>query len=86
MKRKEATLGGCVGKSVVPKRSAKGDRPSKGHKVRSRVSSEDTRSSGSRVREDEVRSPWLLRDATTLKEDEAHSIGDDVGEDDKETL
>jgi hypothetical protein len=74
MKRKETTLGGCVGDSVVPERSTKGDRSSKRHNIRSRVSSEDTRSSGSRVREDEVRSPWLLRDVVTSEEDEAQVV------------
>jgi hypothetical protein len=43
MKRKETTLGGCVGESVVPERSTEGDRSSKRHNIRSRVSSEDTR-------------------------------------------
>jgi hypothetical protein len=50
MKRKETTPGGCVGDSSVPERSTEGERSSKRHGIRSRVSSEDTRSSGSRVK------------------------------------
>jgi hypothetical protein len=49
MKRKDIALGGCVGESVMPKRSTEGDRSMKICGVRSRVSSEDTKS-GSRVR------------------------------------
>jgi hypothetical protein len=40
------------GRQFVPERSTKRERSSKRHDVRSRVSSEDTRSSGSRVREE----------------------------------
>jgi hypothetical protein len=50
------------------------------------VSSEDTKCSGSRVREDEFRSHWLLRDFTTSKEYETHSRGVDIGEDGEEPL
>jgi hypothetical protein len=44
----------------VPERSTKGKRSSKRHGVSSRVSSEDTMSSGSRVEKDKVRSSWIL--------------------------
>jgi hypothetical protein len=71
MKRKETIIGGCAGKSALLERSTKGDRSSKRRDVRSRVSSEDTWSSGSRVKEDEVRFPWSLRDATDSKEEGA---------------
>jgi hypothetical protein len=43
-----------VGKSVVLKRSIEGDRSLKRHRVRSRVSNKDTRSSDSMVKENEV--------------------------------
>jgi hypothetical protein len=75
MKRKETTPGGSAGESVVPERSTDEDRSVKRHDIRSRVSSEDTRSSGSRVREDEVQPPWLLRDVATSEEDEVQSRG-----------
>jgi hypothetical protein len=39
--------------------------------MRSTVSSKDSQSSGINVREDKVRFPWLLIDATNSKEDEA---------------
>jgi hypothetical protein len=57
MKRKETKLGGCAGESVVLERITKGDRSSKRCDIRSRVSSDDTRRSGSRFKEDEVKSP-----------------------------
>jgi hypothetical protein len=44
------------------------------HIIRSKVSREDTRSSGSRVKEDEVRSPWLIRDVVTSEEDGAQIV------------
>jgi hypothetical protein len=44
----------------------------------SRVSSEDTKSSGSRFGEDKVRSPWLSRDIVTSKEDEVQSSSADM--------
>jgi hypothetical protein len=50
MNKKETTLGGCVGESVVLERSIEGDRTSKRCGVRNKVSSEDTDSSGSGVR------------------------------------
>jgi len=78
MRRKETTRGGCAGDSSMPERSTEGERSSKIHDIRSRVSSEDNRS---RVGEDEVRSPWFLRDVVTSKEDEAQSINVDVVED-----
>jgi hypothetical protein len=70
MKRKETTLGGYTGESVAPKRSTEGDGISKRCDVMSRVSSEDTISSGSRVIKYESMSPWLLRDFVTSKEEE----------------
>jgi hypothetical protein len=54
MKRKETAPGGSAEESVVPKRSTNEDRLVKRHEMMSRVSSEDTRSSGNRVQEDEV--------------------------------
>jgi hypothetical protein len=38
--------------------------------IRSRIPSEDTRSSGSRIRKYEVQTHWLLQHATTLEENE----------------
>jgi hypothetical protein len=52
MKRKETTPGGSAGESVVIERSIDEYRSSNKHSVRSRVSNEYTRNSGSRVRED----------------------------------
>jgi hypothetical protein len=40
-----------VGEMIFPGRSTEGDRPSKRHNIRSRVSREDTRSSSRRVKE-----------------------------------
>jgi hypothetical protein len=54
MKRKETESRGCVRESVVLERREKGDMSSKRHNIRSRVFSEDTRSSGRRVKEDKV--------------------------------
>jgi hypothetical protein len=68
MKRKETAPRGCVGESVVLERSIEGDRLLKRHEVRSRVSNEDTRSSGIMVREYEVQSPWILRDVAMSME------------------
>jgi hypothetical protein len=86
MKMKEKAPGGYVIESVVPYRIIEGDRSSKRCNINIRVSNEYTGNSGSRVREDKVRSPWLLRYATTLEEYEAHSRGVDVGEYGKESL
>jgi hypothetical protein len=57
MKRKKIAPEGCAEDSFVPERSEKQERSSKRHNIRSKVSREDTRSSGSRVKEDKVRSP-----------------------------
>jgi hypothetical protein len=54
-------------------RSAKGERLLKSYDVRKRVSTKDTRSTRSRVGEDEVRSPWLIRDVVISEEGEAQS-------------
>jgi hypothetical protein len=48
MKRKENALEGCLGDNYVLERSAKEERLSKRCRIRSKVSREDTRSSGSR--------------------------------------
>jgi hypothetical protein len=81
MKRKETTPVECAGDNYVLQRSTKGERSSKRCNVRSRASSEDTNSSGSSVKEDEVKSPWLLRDVVTSDEDEAHSSSVDAVKD-----
>jgi hypothetical protein len=81
MKRKEPSLGGCVGDIFVPEKSTKGERSSKRCSVRSRVSSEDNMSSGIRVEEDEVRSPWFLRYVVTSEEEYVQSSNTDVVED-----
>jgi hypothetical protein len=54
--------------------------------IRRRVSSEDTKSSGSRFREGEVRSPFLLTYVVTLEEDEVQSSSTDVVGDGDGTL
>jgi hypothetical protein len=86
MKRKDTALGGCVGENVVLESITKGDRLLKRNEVRSRVSNEDTRSCGSMVREDEVRSPWLLRDVAMSEENDVWSRGIDIGEYGEEPL
>jgi hypothetical protein len=73
LKRKETTLGGSVGESILSGRSKERDRSSKRHNIRIRVSREDTKSSSSRVKEEKFRSPWLLRYGTTSMKDEAQS-------------
>jgi hypothetical protein len=60
MKRNETILGQCTRDNFVLDISVEGERSSNRHNVRSTVSSEDTRRSESRVKEDEVISPWLL--------------------------
>jgi hypothetical protein len=50
----EISLGGNAGESIFLERIIYEGRPVKRHSVRSRVSNEDTRSSGIRCREDEV--------------------------------
>jgi hypothetical protein len=61
MKRREATPEGC-GRNIRAERSAKEERSSKRCSIENEVSREDTRGSSSRVVENEVRSPWLMRD------------------------
>jgi hypothetical protein len=46
--------------------------------IRRRVSSEDTKISGNRFKEGEVRSPLLLKYVVTLEEDEVQSSSTDV--------
>jgi hypothetical protein len=70
MKRNDTALGGCVGESVVLERITKGDRSLKRHEDRTKVSNEDTKSYRIMVREDKVRSPYILRDVATSKEDD----------------
>jgi hypothetical protein len=81
MKRKETTPGGCMKNNHVLEGSTERERQSKRHDIRSGVSSEDTKSSGSRVKEDEVISPWLSRDVVTSKDDEAQSSSANMLED-----
>jgi hypothetical protein len=70
MNRRGVMPEGCVGERVVPERSIGEERPSKRCSVKNEVSREDTRCSGSRVEESEVKSPWLIRDVVDLEENE----------------
>ena len=55
MKRKETAPGGSAGECDILERITYEDRPVKRHDIRSRVSSEDTKNSGSnRGRKEEV--------------------------------
>jgi hypothetical protein len=54
-----------VGEISVPKRSIKEERLSKRHDIRIEVSREDTGGSGSRIEENKVKSPWIVRDVVT---------------------
>jgi len=54
MKRKDIELGGSAGESTLTDRSKEKDRVEKWYDNRSKVSSEDTKSSGSIGREDEI--------------------------------
>jgi hypothetical protein len=66
------------GRKIVPERSTEEERSSKRCDIRNEVSREDTRSSGSRIEENEVRSPWLVRDVVTSEEDGAQSSSIDT--------
>jgi hypothetical protein len=81
MKRKETAPEGCVGESFVPERSTEEERSSKRCGIRRKVSREDTKSSGSRDEDHEVRPPWLEREAVTSEEDEAHKSSTKVTKD-----
>jgi hypothetical protein len=69
MKRKETMPEGCVEERFVPERSKRREVIEETCDPRDEVSREDTRSSGSRIEENEVRSPWLVRHVVTSKED-----------------
>jgi hypothetical protein len=56
------------------------ERPLKRRDVKNEVSREDTRGSGSRIEDGEVRSPWLVRDVVTLEEYGAQSSSADVAD------
>jgi len=81
MKRKKTTLEGCAIEIYMAERCTKEERSSKRHDIRSKVSREDTRSSGSMVEEDEVISPLLVRYVVTYEEDGAHSSSANAKED-----
>jgi hypothetical protein len=51
--------------------SVEEERLSKGHDIRSEASREDTGSSGIRIKEKKVRSPYIVRCVVTLNEDGA---------------
>ena len=59
----------------MPKRSTDEDRPMKRHTIEDRVFSRDTSSSSSKGLGDKVPTPWLLRSATNLEEDEVNNSG-----------
>jgi hypothetical protein len=83
MKRKEPTPRGSARECVVLERRIDEYRSMKRRDIESRVSSGDTCSSGSRGLEDKVRTPWFLEIVATSEEDEAHSRGVEVGEEDE---
>jgi hypothetical protein len=73
MKRREAMPEGCVGERSVPERKHRRREAIKEHDVEKEVSREDTGEGSSRVVENEVRSPWIMRDGVESEEDEVQS-------------
>jgi hypothetical protein len=57
MKKREIMLELCVRERSMPERSAEEESSSKRHDIRIEVSREDTISSGSRIKENKVKSP-----------------------------
>jgi hypothetical protein len=70
----------------VSKRSAKEERPSKRHHSKSEISREDTGNNGSMIKENKVRSFWMVRYEITSEEDVAQSSSVNVVEDSDEAL
>jgi hypothetical protein len=66
-----------AGERFVPERSTKEERSLKRRGIRNEVSRKDIGGSGSRIEENEVRYPWLVRYVVTSEEDGAWSSSAD---------